>query len=203
MALQEEHDFDNTPFLNALESRGFILGSDVHTPYNQTLLVTAAVFNGAYLDPSQYPLTETKPDRMRMALGNTVHEGPFIQRLAELGYSFLSAGSGYYFFRPANEETLSEPNLGFFSLNGFEDFLTGRILAAFPDELSALIQESSFVVCPYKDATQSGVVMSAYALKKPVIATRVGGLVEMVEDKKTGLLVSITVKRPGHCTELF
>ncbi|HBR11193.1 MAG TPA: hypothetical protein DD740_03065 [Chryseobacterium sp.] len=59
----------------------------------------------------------------------------------------------------------------------------------FPDELASLISQSSVVVCPYTDATQSGVVMSAYAFKKPVIATRVGGLPEMVINNKTGLLI--------------
>ena len=38
-------------------------------------------------------------------------------------------------------------------------------------------------------ATQSGIVMSAFALGKPVIATRVGGLPEMVVDRRYGLLV--------------
>ncbi len=40
--------------------------------------------------------------------------------------------------------------------------------------------QSTFVVCPYLDATQSGVVLTAYAFGKPVIATQVGGLPEYV-----------------------
>lgn len=58
-----------------------------------------------------------------------------------------------------------------------------------PEVLADLINQSSVVVCPYTDATQSGVVMSSYAFKKPVIATNVGGLPEMVENKKTGLII--------------
>lgn len=57
------------------------------------------------------------------------------------------------------------------------------------ERLSSLIQESEFVVCPYVSATQSGVVASAHALNKPVIATKVGGLPEMIEDGKTGVLI--------------
>lgn len=57
------------------------------------------------------------------------------------------------------------------------------------EELAYLIQNSLFVVCPYKDATQSGVVMSAYAFNKPVVATAVGGLPEMVIDGKLGTIV--------------
>lgn len=57
------------------------------------------------------------------------------------------------------------------------------------EELVKLIQQSSLVVCPYTDATQSGVVMTAYAFNKPVLATAVGGLPEMVDDGETGKLV--------------
>jgi glycosyltransferase involved in cell wall biosynthesis len=65
-------------------------------------------------------------------------------------------------------------------------------------ELVHLIETSSFVVCPYKDATQSGVIMSAYALNKPVIATNVGGLKEMVSHEETGLLIE-----PSSVDELY
>lgn len=57
------------------------------------------------------------------------------------------------------------------------------------DKLSTLIQDSEFIVCPYISATQSGVVASALALNKPVIATKVGGIPEMITDGKTGLLI--------------
>lgn len=57
------------------------------------------------------------------------------------------------------------------------------------EELAGLLQRCALTVCPYTDATQSGVIMTSYGLCKPVVATRVGGLVEMVEEGKTGLLV--------------
>lgn len=57
------------------------------------------------------------------------------------------------------------------------------------DELASLIRNCKYVVCPYIDATQSGVIMSAYAYSKPVIATNVGGLPEMVENGINGLIV--------------
>lgn len=59
----------------------------------------------------------------------------------------------------------------------------------YPEKLANYISQASVVVCPYTDATQSGVIMSAYAFKKPVIATNVGGLPEMVEDGKTGIII--------------
>lgn len=57
------------------------------------------------------------------------------------------------------------------------------------EQLVALIQKASVIVCPYTDATQSGVIMTAYAFNKPVIATRVGGLPEVVDDGITGKLI--------------
>lgn len=57
------------------------------------------------------------------------------------------------------------------------------------EELISLISHSEFVVCPYIDATQSGVVMSAFALNKPVVATQVGALHEMITHNRHGLLV--------------
>ncbi|GIU68969.1 MAG: hypothetical protein KatS3mg002_0205 [Candidatus Woesearchaeota archaeon] len=59
-----------------------------------------------------------------------------------------------------------------------------------PDEkVAELFQRCTFVVMPYTDATQTGVVQVAYSFKKPVIATNVGSLPEVVIDNKTGIIV--------------
>ena len=49
--------------------------------------------------------------------------------------------------------------------------------------------EASIVVLPYISATQSGIIPLAYAFGKPVVATRVGAIPEVVEEGKTGILV--------------
>lgn len=79
----------------------------------------------------------------------------------------------------------------YFDISQYQGKPYFRILNRFiPDEeLASLIQDAAFTVCPYKDATQSGVAMSAFAFNKPVIATSVGGLPEMLGDGKYGIIV--------------
>lgn len=57
------------------------------------------------------------------------------------------------------------------------------------DQRIEQFQRASMVVLPYTEATQSGVVPVAYAHSKPVIATRTGGLPEIVDHDRSGLLV--------------
>jgi glycosyltransferase involved in cell wall biosynthesis len=52
----------------------------------------------------------------------------------------------------------------------------------------AELQKAEFVVLPYLDASQSGVAVAAYANGRPVIASRVGGLAEVVLDGVDGAL---------------
>jgi glycosyltransferase involved in cell wall biosynthesis len=60
-----------------------------------------------------------------------------------------------------------------------------------PEERAAeYFRSASVVVLPYTEASQSGVIPLAYSAAKPVVATRVGGLPEMVEDGSTGYLVA-------------
>lgn len=87
----------------------------------------------------------------------------------------IIAGSGKMYFDISKYDSLSYVEI----LNRFIGL----------DELSDLIRGALFIVCPYTDATQSGVVYSSFALNTPVIATRVGGLPEMIEDGKTGIIV--------------
>lgn len=82
-----------------------------------------------------------------------------------------------------------------------EDFSRYRRLMAHPenflvyneyisdDDRAELFRKASVVVLPYVDASQSGVIPVAYTYSKPVVATTVGALPEMVEDGRTGYLV--------------
>lgn len=48
---------------------------------------------------------------------------------------------------------------------------------------------SDICVLPYLTATNSGIVQTSFGFEKPVIVTSVGGLPEVVTDKKTGLVI--------------
>ncbi len=52
-----------------------------------------------------------------------------------------------------------------------------------------LFRRAAVVVLPYVLGSQSGVVPIAYQFRKPVVATNVGGLPELVEDGATGKIV--------------
>ena len=57
------------------------------------------------------------------------------------------------------------------------------------DEIQQIFGRASAVVLPYTDATQSGVAAMAFGFGRPVIATCVGGLPDVVANEYNGLLV--------------
>lgn len=78
-----------------------------------------------------------------------------------------------------------------FDIEAYKKLPYFKIINQFIDNptLVSLIKGSKFVVAPYIDATQSGVVMTTFAFNKPCVVTNVGGLPEMVEDNVTGRVV--------------
>ncbi len=64
-------------------------------------------------------------------------------------------------------------------------------------EAAEYFDRADVVVLPYLSATGSGVVTLAYYYGKPVLATAVGGLPDVVSNGETGRLV-----RPGNAVEL-
>jgi glycosyltransferase involved in cell wall biosynthesis len=56
-------------------------------------------------------------------------------------------------------------------------------------EVPYFFQRASLVILPYIEASQSGIASIAFAFGKPVIATDVGSLPEMVQHNLTGLLI--------------
>ena len=58
--------------------------------------------------------------------------------------------------------------------------------------VGSLFGAHHLVLAPYRSATQSGIVPLAQAAGRPVVATNVGGLVEAVDDGRTGRLADPT-----------
>ncbi len=59
-----------------------------------------------------------------------------------------------------------------------------------PIQVMASIQEADCVLLPYLSATQSGVLAAAFAGRRYVIATRTGGIPDVVEHGRNGLVIS-------------
>ncbi|MGC8959746.1 MAG: glycosyltransferase [Chloroflexia bacterium] len=57
------------------------------------------------------------------------------------------------------------------------------------EEVGLYFSAADVLVLPYLEATQSGVVQTAFGFERPVIVTQVGGLAETVEHNGTGLIV--------------
>lgn len=57
------------------------------------------------------------------------------------------------------------------------------------DEINNYFCAADLVVQPYKSATQSGVTQVGYHFDKPMLVTNVGGLAEIVADRKAGYVV--------------
>lgn len=82
---------------------------------------------------------------------------------------------------------------------GLGDRASCRWDAYSPSELKTYVEAASVVVTPYHQATQSGVLALAAGAGRPVVATEVGGLPEMVRPGLGGELVP--ARNPGALAE--
>ncbi|MBP2283101.1 glycosyltransferase involved in cell wall biosynthesis [Flavobacterium sp. CG_23.5] len=58
-------------------------------------------------------------------------------------------------------------------------------------EIKSLFEQADVLICPYRDATQSGVLMTAAAFKTPVIVSNVGALSEYIKDGGNGYVYDL------------
>lgn len=123
-------------------------------------------------------------------------KGPFI-----LFFGLISAYKGIEFLMEAMLEVHKKhPNVNlviagggkiYFDISPFQnlDYITIINHYIPTEQLAGLLKECMFAVCPYKDATQSGVVQTAFSLAVPMVVTDVGDLAHSVCDGETGLVV--------------
>jgi glycosyltransferase involved in cell wall biosynthesis len=58
------------------------------------------------------------------------------------------------------------------------------------EEVAPLFRSAALVVLPYRNIDQSGVLMTAVAFGKAIIASRIGGIPDVIQDGVHGLLVN-------------
>jgi len=75
---------------------------------------------------------------------------------------------------------------------GCEQRIIARLQYIPEDEVPLYFSAADVLLLPYTSATQSGIMQIAYHYNLPAIVTDVGGLAEMIEDGKTGLVVRST-----------
>lgn len=80
-----------------------------------------------------------------------------------------------------------EGNIAEYDIHGDNIRIINRFI---PDEeMAALFNEAHAIALPYVAASQSGVAYMAFAFEKPVVATRVGALADVVIDDQNGYLI--------------
>lgn len=104
------------------------------------------------------------------------------ERLRKFPVKLIVAGEFYENPQPYLELIIK------LKLEGLVELRTGFI----PDnEVRNYFSIADLIAQPYRSATQSGVSQIAYHFEKPMLVTNVGGLAEIVPDKKVGYVVGV------------
>ncbi|MFY9154396.1 MAG: glycosyltransferase [Prolixibacteraceae bacterium] len=101
-------------------------------------------------------------------------------RLRQFPVKLLVAGE--YYSSP-------EPYLKLIRENNLEDYIELRTDFIPDNQVNLYFSAADLVVQPYKSATQSGVTQIGYHFNVPMLVTNVGGLAEIIPDRKVGYVV--------------
>jgi glycosyltransferase involved in cell wall biosynthesis len=71
------------------------------------------------------------------------------------------------------------------------------------EEVKKYFCAADLIVQPYRSATQSGITQIAYHFGRPMLVTDVGGLSEIVPDKKVGYVVDVDEKKIAEAISDF
>jgi glycosyltransferase involved in cell wall biosynthesis len=103
-------------------------------------------------------------------------------RVKQIGVKLIVAGEYYEDAAPYNE---------IIQTNGLQKSVILKTEYIPSEEVRYYFCASDLVAQPYKTATQSGVTQIAYHFEKPMLVTNVGGLPEIVPDKKVGYVTAV------------
>lgn len=130
--LQESYGFDNTPFLEFLEQRGFYVAESSHSNYGQTLLSFASSLNLEYIQDLPGAPAEGSDDRI--FLDELIRNSLARRSLADIGYQFVAFETTF------NETSIDNadvyyiayrPYQALVSLNAFESQVLSTSLVRF------------------------------------------------------------------------
>jgi hypothetical protein len=88
--LERVYDFDNEPFLAALEDRGFTFAPDAWANYFKTALSLTSSLSMDYLDPTRFPADAAGFDLVYQALREPL---PVPATLTAIGYEYIHVAS--------------------------------------------------------------------------------------------------------------
>jgi glycosyltransferase involved in cell wall biosynthesis len=74
---------------------------------------------------------------------------------------------------------------------GVDHRITWHLRFIRDEEIPEFFHRASLIVLPYREIDQSGVLMTAVAFGKPIVASRIGGIPEVVHDGIHGYLVDV------------
>lgn len=134
--------------------------------------------------------------RIMKADNPNIVEKPFI-----LFFGYIAAYKGLSYLLKAMEQVhKNNPKVSLliigsgkidFDYSPYEgkDYIRFENRFASVSELSFLLQHCLFAVCPYTDATQSGVVQTAFSAGCPLVVSNVGNLPKAVTNNVNGMVV--------------
>jgi glycosyltransferase involved in cell wall biosynthesis len=74
---------------------------------------------------------------------------------------------------------------------GVDHRITWRLRFIRDEEIPDLFRQATLVALPYREIDQSGVLMTAVAFGRPIVASRIGGIPEVIRDGVHGRLVEV------------
>jgi len=126
--LRDLYNYDNSPFLSFLESRGFYVAHQSRTNYSHTFLSLASSLNMEYLDRLSAKLPEDYTSQEPAA--DMISHSKIRDLLHQRGYSLASISSGYSITEIEDAEIFvnetnpyNEFELGYWNLTAFSRFL--------------------------------------------------------------------------------